>query len=81
MEFALVLIIFPVSTMLLSMIITGLGKKFYIMPIITFIVFLILTHTVFNQSFFIWTIVYTIMSLVVSITIKFVVERADKNKS
>ncbi|MBS4534439.1 DUF2651 family protein [Clostridium sp. D2Q-14] len=80
MEFTLVLIIFPVAVILLSMIVTGIVKKFYIMPIITFLIFLILTYTVFNESFFIWVIVYAILSLIVSVTIKFVVEKDNKNK-
>nr|WP_286672856.1 DUF2651 family protein [Anaeromonas gelatinilytica] len=79
-EFTLVLIIFPVAVILLSMIVTGIVKKFYIMPIITFLIFLILTYTVFNESFFIWVIVYAILSLIVSVTIKFVVEKDNKNK-
>lgn len=76
MEFVLVLMIFPVIIIFLSMIITGITKKFFIIPIITFIVFLILTYTIFNESFLFWVIVYTILSLIVSIATSLIMKKS-----
>ncbi|MFJ7667518.1 DUF2651 family protein [Lysinibacillus sp. NPDC097195] len=37
------------------------------MPIVTFIVFTILTFTLFNATFFMWVVVYSLLSLFVSL--------------
>ncbi|QOT00568.1 DUF2651 family protein [Brevibacterium sp. JNUCC-42] len=64
-EFLLVLIYFPVAVGILSIIGTLVWKRFYLMPVGTFILFTILTC--FNDSFFIWIVVYTGVSLVASL--------------
>ena len=42
-------------------------KQWTVMPLLTFIVFTILTFTLFNDDFFVWTLLYTILSLTTSI--------------
>ena len=42
-------------------------KQWTIVPLLTFILFTILTFTLFNDSFFIWAIIYTIISLITSL--------------
>ncbi len=47
-------------------------RRWFVMPLLTFIVFTILTFTVFNESFFIWVVVFTIISVIVSLIMKFI---------
>lgn len=64
-EFFSVFFLYPLIVIIASIIGYKLFKKWIIMPLSTFVVFIILTFTIFNQSFFIWVIVYTLLSLVV----------------
>lgn len=66
MEFALVLFVFPLAVLLTSIFGFILIKRWFIMPILTFLIFFVLTFIIFNISFMIWTISYTILSLIVS---------------
>jgi hypothetical protein len=70
--FGLVLITLPAIVLIASIIGYFLVKKWFIMPLLTFAVFTILTFTVFNESFFIWVVVYTILSVIVSLIMKFI---------
>ncbi|WP_191561070.1 DUF2651 family protein [Metabacillus idriensis] len=72
MEFVFVLIICPIIVIVLSAASCFLLKKWYIMPIAVLILCSVLTFTLFNDSFFIWVIVYTILSIVVSLIVKFI---------
>ncbi|MED3576065.1 DUF2651 family protein [Cytobacillus praedii] len=73
MEFLLVLFIFPVIVLVASIIGFFLsGRRWFVMPLVTFVVFTILTFTVFNESFVIWVIVYIILSVIVSFPMKFI---------
>lgn len=44
-------------------------KQWAIVPLLTFILFTILTFSLFNDSFFVWTIIYTTLSLIISLII------------
>lgn len=44
-------------------------KQWAIVPLLTFIVFTILTFSLFNDSFFVWAIIYTALSLIISLII------------
>ncbi|MGG4534420.1 DUF2651 family protein [Aneurinibacillus migulanus] len=72
MEFLLVLFICPIIVIVASIIGIFLFKKWFVIPLLTFIVFTILTFTIFNESFFIWVVVYTILSIIVSLMMKFI---------
>lgn len=72
MEFLLVLFICPIIVIVSSIIGIFLFKKWFVIPLLTFIVFTILTFTIFNESFFIWVVVYTILSIIVSLMMKFI---------
>ena len=52
MEFLFVLVICPIIVVTASLISTLLLKKWFIAPIATFTVFIILTFTVFGETFF-----------------------------
>ncbi|WP_332650410.1 DUF2651 family protein [Lysinibacillus sp. 54212] len=71
MEFIFVLLICPITVIIASIISYYLVKKWFLTPILTFIVFTILTFTRFNETFFFWVIIYTILSIIVSLFFKF----------
>ncbi|WP_010098878.1 DUF2651 family protein [Ornithinibacillus scapharcae] len=68
--FGLVFITLPTIVVLSSIVGIFLFKKWFVMPLLTFVVFIILTFTVFNESFFIWVVVYTVLSAIVSLIAK-----------
>ena len=76
--FSLVLFIFPIVVIVASIIGYLLVRKWFVMPILTVIVFAILMFTVFNKSFFIWVVVYTLLSIAVSFLMKFIKEMSSK---
>lgn len=71
MEFVLVLVIFPIVVVVASGIGFLLVRKWFVMPLLTFLVFAVLMITVFNESFLIWLVLYTFISLTVSFSLKF----------
>lgn len=78
MEFLLVFLICPASVLVASIIGFILIKKWFVMPALTFIVFIILTYTVFNESFFIWVVIYTILSIIVSVIMDVIIKSIKK---
>lgn len=72
MEFSLILLIFPIVVIIASVIGYLLFRKWIVMPLLTFMVFAILMFTVFNESFLIWLVVNTILSMIVSLPMKFI---------
>ncbi|WP_230199319.1 DUF2651 family protein [Oceanobacillus kimchii] len=71
MEFLLVLIVYPIFVILASVFGYFLFRKWFVFPSITLIVFMTLTFFVYNSSFFIWTIIYTFISLIFSLIIHY----------
>lgn len=72
MEYSLILFIFPIVVVVASIIGFLLVRKWVVMPLLTFMVFTALMLTVFNESFLIWLILYTILSTIVSYLMKFI---------
>jgi hypothetical protein len=64
MEFLMVLVVFPLLSLLFGVIGQLLIKKIYIVAGITFLGWFIATFTVFNESFLIWAFVYPILSFI-----------------
>lgn len=64
MEFLFVLFVFPLLSLLFGIIGQIVIKKIYIVVGITFLVWLIATFTIFNESFFIWVIIYSVLSFI-----------------
>ncbi|MFE6136043.1 YbeF family protein [Bacillus sp. NPDC057893] len=80
-EFIFILCIYPLLTCMLSIAGTYKVSTFYVMPIVTFVIFLILNVTVYDPAFFFWVGMYTIFSFVISyITILFVKGYKDVEK-
>ena len=42
-------------------------KQWTIVPLLMFILFTALTFTIFNENFFVWGILYTALSLIISL--------------
>lgn len=74
MEFLLVLLVSPIIVIVASIIGMFLFKKWFVLPLSTFVIFSILTFTVFNESFIIWVVVYTIISIIISLIMKFIMK-------
>lgn len=77
MEFAMVLFIFPVLSLLFGIIGQMIIKRIYIVVGITFLVWLIATFTIFNESFMIWVFIYSALTLIGSLIVHFA--RKSKN--
>ncbi|MBS2968684.1 DUF2651 family protein [Metabacillus sp. KIGAM252] len=80
MEFALVLYILPFAVMILSLAGSWFFRKIWVMPVISLVVLIALTMTVFNSTFTIWVSVYTVLSILVSYFGKTGRELYEKNK-
>lgn len=76
MEFLFVLIICPFLVIIATKIVARMFHSWLIAPIVTLILFTVLTFTVFNASFFVWTIVFTALSLGLS----YQTNRKEQNK-
>ena len=66
MEFLLVFVICPLLVVTASVIGIILLKKWFVVPVITFIVFTVLTFTMFNETFFFWAVAFTVLSAIIS---------------
>ncbi|PDZ42482.1 YbeF family protein [Bacillus wiedmannii] len=65
--------IYPLLICIFSIAVTYKVGTFYVMPIVTFLIFLMLSVTLYDPSFFFWVGMYTIFSFIISyITILFV---------
>ncbi|MDR4432778.1 YbeF family protein [Bacillus tequilensis] len=65
-ELDIAFVILPLGIMVLSIVGTCVCKNVYLMPVLSLIISLVLTFTIFNQSFLGWVVVYCLMSLVLS---------------
>ncbi len=68
----MILYIFPAFVLIASVVGFFLIKKWFAIPLLIFIIFFILTFTVFNESFFIWVIVYTVLSIIIYFIMLFI---------
>ncbi|MEC1752142.1 YbeF family protein [Bacillus mojavensis] len=58
--------ILPLAVIVLSVAGTYVCKNVYMMPLVSLIISLVLTFTIFNQSFLGWVVVYSLFSLILS---------------
>jgi hypothetical protein len=79
MEFLLIFIVFPIIVLIASIFGYIVTKKIYVTPAILFVLFSFLMLLLYNESFFIWVVLYTLLSVIVTM-IMFLVERV-KEKS
>ncbi|MCC2528774.1 hypothetical protein C7B63_19530 [Bacillus halotolerans] len=73
--------ILPLAIIVLSVAGTYVCKNVYMMPLVSLIISLVLTFTIFNQSFLGWAVVYSLFSLILSyITLKVLRKRKASGK-
>lgn len=63
----LVFMIFPIGSAIIGVLGYLIFKKAYLAPLFILVVFLILTYTVYNGSFLIWAILYTMVALITTL--------------
>ncbi|WP_431030188.1 DUF2651 family protein [Lysinibacillus sp. LZ02] len=68
MEFLFIFLILPIIVLIASVLSYLLFKKWFIAPLAVFGTLTILTFTIFNNTFFIWVIVFTIFSIFISVS-------------
>ncbi|WP_237980833.1 YbeF family protein [Bacillus thuringiensis] len=74
-ESILIFCIYPLLICMISIAVTYKIGTFYVMPMVTFLIFLMLNVTLYEPPFFFWVGMYTIFSFVISyITILFAKE-------
>ncbi|MEK0221918.1 MULTISPECIES: YbeF family protein [Bacillus] len=67
--------IYPLLICIISIAVTYKVGTFYMMPMVTFLIFLMLNITLYDPSFFFWVGMYTIFSFITSyITLLFAKE-------
>ncbi|MED3539146.1 MULTISPECIES: YbeF family protein [Bacillus cereus group] len=65
--------IYPLLICIFSIAVTYKIGTFYVMPMVTFLIFLMFNVTLYDPSFFFWVGMYTVFSFIISyITILFV---------
>ena len=67
MNVLVVMFILPLLIIIASILGYVWLKQWTIVPLLTFILFTTLTFTLFNDDFFVWAIIYTIISLITSL--------------
>ncbi|UOR12858.1 DUF2651 family protein [Halobacillus amylolyticus] len=66
----LVIFVLPVVSLILGAVGYFIFKNIYITPVIVAIAAIISTFVVFNSSFWIWVVIYTMLSLVSGFIVK-----------
>ncbi|MGG0888676.1 DUF2651 family protein [Cytobacillus horneckiae] len=75
MTLVLTFLIYPTIVLAVSIIGTVYIRKWVVFPIITAIIFTILTLALYDPSFFIWTAVYIVLSAITAFGTKFFHQR------
>lgn len=64
MEMILMLYIYPIVVIMASIVFYHITRKWYVGPVLTFIILTLMTLTpAFTTAFFNWVIVYTVLSI------------------
>ncbi|MGG2091881.1 DUF2651 family protein [Bacillus sp. S13(2024)] len=71
----LVLILFPVITVILSAIAYVRFKKLFVMPLIIFLLSLVFMIVYANESFLFWVIAYPVLSILVGLLFKYILSK------
>ena len=74
----MVLVVFPVSIFIISILLQIIIKKKLVITSFIFGVFLVATFTIFNSSFLIWCFVYTVISYIGTIIGDFILKYRNK---
>ncbi|CAG9614538.1 hypothetical protein BACCIP111899_03771 [Bacillus rhizoplanae] len=71
----LVLILFPVITVILSAIAYVRLKKLFVMPLIIFLLSIVFMIMYANETFLFWVIVYLALSILVGLLFKYILSK------
>ena len=80
MEFLFIMVIYPVIVVIMSIGGYLLTKKSYVTPSIIFVLFSFLLLIFYNESFFIWVIAYSALSIIISVIMSFFMKKTHKQK-
>lgn len=75
----MVLVIFPVSIFIISILLQIITKKKLVVTSFIFGGFLVATFTIFNSSFLIWCFVYTVISYIGTLIGDFILKYRNKS--
>lgn len=75
----MVLVIFPVSIFIISILLQIIIKKKLVVTSFIFGGFLVATFTIFNSSFLIWCFVYTVISYIGTLIGDFILKYRNKS--
>ncbi|MED3601144.1 YbeF family protein [Bacillus subtilis] len=78
-ELDIAFFILLLGIMLLSIVGTCICKKPYLMPMLSLVISLVLTFTIFNESFLGWAVVYSLVSLALSYITLIVVRKRKES--
>lgn len=71
MEFILVLLVFPILSLIFGIVGEIFIKKVYVVGGITFLVWVIATVTIFNSTFIMWVFINTLLALLGACIVEF----------
>ncbi|MGG2065415.1 DUF2651 family protein [Bacillus sp. S14(2024)] len=71
----LILILFPVITVVLSAIAYVRLKRLFVMPLIIFLLSLVFMLMYANESFLFWVIAYPVLSILVGLLFKYILSK------
>ncbi len=74
-EVVSIIFLFPLLALITSIIGYIYFKRWIVMPLVIFLIFLLYMFTNYNKTFFFWVIVYTVISLIVSIIMKWLYKK------
>lgn len=78
--FGMILIIYPALIFVISLVLQLIIKKKIYILVISFIGWLIATFTIFNSSFLMWCFVYTLISLIGTLSADLILKYFDKTR-
>lgn len=77
--FTLIFIIFPILNLISIVVLLKLGLKPPFITLLIFLTYTVLTYTIFNDTFFIWVIIYTVASMIFAMVLKNFIHKKKKN--
>ncbi|MFG6149856.1 DUF2651 family protein [Halobacillus sp. B23F22_1] len=80
-SFILLLAVYPVVSIILGLLGEGMFRKIYLMPGIVAVSSIIMKLTIYNLSFFIWTVVYTFLTFISGMAARHLITNKRKGMS
>ncbi|ASV66641.1 DUF2651 family protein [Cytobacillus sp. FSL W7-1323] len=71
MTLVLTILIYPTIVLAASILVAWKKRNMYLVPLLTAIIFTLLSFTIYNGTFMIWTVLYTVLAILTSFTTKY----------